>query len=199
MTANESGTGYLRVRVTSAGGSLPVEGAIVKIYNYNEEGDDEAGDLIYSLRTGSGGLTESVELSAPPVSESFEPGGAVPYSLYNISVTYSGYYPVEGVGVPIFDGIVAVQPVNLMPISEAESIAGAENGRIMLYETPIVHSLEDGGRENIYEIAERDEKKDDLPSGEELYTDRARMRNEGIPEAPNYEYRINTDEGGGRR
>ena len=199
MSANESGTGYLRVRVTSAGGSLPAEGAIVKIYNYNEEGDDEAGDLIYSLRTGSGGLTESVELPAPPVSESFEPGGAVPYSLYNISVTYSGYYPVEGVGVPIFDGIVAVQPVDLMPVSEAESIAGAENGRIMLYETPIVHSLEDGGRENIYEIAEIDEKKDDLPSGEELYTDRGGMRNEGIPEAPNYEYRINTDEGGGRR
>ena len=73
------------------------------------------------------------------------PGSAQPNAVYNVTVTYDGYYPVEGVGVPVFDRIVAVQPVNLIPLSEADTIAGAQGDRIMIYETQTGSSLRPGG------------------------------------------------------
>ena len=79
------------------------------------------------------------------MADSMRPGSAQPYSLYNIAVTYDGYYPVEGVGVPIFAGITAVQPINLLPLSEEESIAGAQGDRVMIYETPRQQNLTPGG------------------------------------------------------
>lgn len=143
-----TGMGRLRVRVTSAGGNLPVYGAAVTVSEYMDGGE---GELLFSLRTDAGGLTEIVTLPAPPASESMQPGAARPYALYNIDVSYPGYYPVEEVAVPVFDRITAVQPVNLLPLSEEDRIAGAEHGRIMIYETPDVQSLQPGGvmREDI--------------------------------------------------
>lgn len=144
---SERGVGYLKIRATSAGGSLPVEGAVVRINEYTPEGD---GEILYSIRTNEGGLTETVALGAPPAIESMMPGAARPYSIYNVTATKDGYYPVESVAVPIFERIVAVQPINMIPITEEESIAGAEEG-IMIYETPDTESLQPGGltREDI--------------------------------------------------
>ncbi|MBQ8187155.1 MAG: hypothetical protein IJ037_09855, partial [Clostridia bacterium] len=134
-----TGMGRLRIRVTAAGGNLPVRDAAVTVSEYTEGGD---GELLYSLRTDEGGLTEIVTLPAPPASESMKPGAARPYALYNIDVSYPGFYPVEGVAVPVFDRITAVQPVNLYPLSEEDSLADAEHGRVMIYETPDVQSLQ---------------------------------------------------------
>ena len=127
----EEGRGFLRIRVTEVNGSLPIENAIVTISDYN---DDGMGELLYSLRTDSGGLTPTVSLPAPPASESMKPGSTQPYSLYNVSVNTPGYYTVENIGIMVFDNVVAIQPVNLIPLSEAESIAGAENGNIVIIE-----------------------------------------------------------------
>lgn len=148
---NESGNGFLRIRVTEAAGTLPVEGAVVRITEYPGEEDAAEGELLYSLRTDANGLTPIVSLPAPPAGESMAPGSAQPYAVYNISVTYDGYYPVEGVGVPVFDRITAVQPVSLLPFTEEDRIAGADNGRVMIYETPDSSSLQPGGltREDI--------------------------------------------------
>lgn len=143
-----TGMGRLRIRVTEAGGVLPVAGAVVKISEYEDGGE---GKILYSLRTDSGGLTEAAALPAPPASESLKPGSARPYALYNVDITYPGYYPVENAAVPVFDRITAVQPVNLIPLTENDRLAGAENGRIMIYETPDAESLQPGGlmREDI--------------------------------------------------
>ena len=148
---NESGNGFLRVRVTEANGTLPVAGASVRITEYPAEDASAEGMLLYSMRTDRDGLTPLVSLPAPPVEDSLKPGSAQPYALYNISVTYDGYYPVENVGIPIFDRITAVQPVNLLPFTEGDRIAGADNGRVMIYETPGTTSLQPGGltREDI--------------------------------------------------
>ena len=148
---NERGNGFLRVRVTEANGTLPVECAVVRITEYPAEGAAEEGELLYSMRTDADGLTPVVSLPAPPAAESRKPGAAQPYAVYNISVTYDGYYPVEGVGIPIFDRITAVQPINLIPFTEEDRIAGADNGRVMIYETPDSTSLQPGGltREDI--------------------------------------------------
>ena len=145
---SEQGIGYLKIRATSAGGALPVEGAVVTVSNYRDGGD---GELIASLRTNEGGLTPKVALSAPPASDSMMPGATRPYALYNVNVTKDGFYPVESIAVPIFDRIVAVQPIDMVPLTEAESIAGADSAGIMIYETPDTQSLQPGGlrREDI--------------------------------------------------
>ena len=137
-----TGMGRLRIRVTEAGGVLPVQGAVVTVSEYTENGN---GELLYSLRTDKGGLTETMTLAAPPATDSMKPGAARPYSLYNVDVSYPGYYPVENVAVPVFDRITAVQPVNLLPLSEKDQLADAEQGRVMIYETPDSQSLQPGG------------------------------------------------------
>lgn len=127
----EEGRGFLRVRVLSAGGSLPVENALVTVSDYSEAG---TGEILYSLRTDRGGLTPTLSLPAPPAFLSQQPGSVQPYALYNVSVINDGYYPVENVGVMVFDKVVAIQPVDLLPLSESEALAGAENGRIVIVE-----------------------------------------------------------------
>lgn len=151
MNDAKGGTGFLRVRVTEAAGSLPVQGAVVRITEYPGEPMSDEGELLYSLRTDGNGLTPVVSLTAPPAGESLTPGAAQPYAVYNISVIYDGYYPVEGVGIPIFDRITAVQPIALLPYTEEDRIAGADNGRVMIYEIPDSESLQPGGvqREDI--------------------------------------------------
>jgi len=153
---SNTGLGYLKVRVTTVGRSVPAKGALVTITEYSADTTDQTngvipGEILYSLRTNDGGLTETVSLPAPPAGDSMKPGDAVPYALYNVFVNYEGYYPVEGVGVPIFDDIVAIQPVMLIPLGEEESIAGTQGDRIMIYETPTPESLRQGGlqREDI--------------------------------------------------
>ncbi len=141
--------GYLKVRVTRAGGALPVEGAIVTVTEYRSDaGEDE---ILYSLRTDRGGLTETVSLPAPPFNTSTRPGNAQPFALYNVNISYEGFYPVELVGVPVFGGVVAVQPVELMPLSEADRVAGADGERVMIFELTQSEALAPGGvtREDI--------------------------------------------------
>ncbi len=142
--------GYLKVRVTRAGGTLPVEGAVVTIAEYgNDMSEDD--EILYSLRTDRGGLTETVSLPAPAFNTGNRPGNAQPFALYNINIAYDGFYPVELVGVPVFGGVVAVQPVDLMPLSEADSIAGAQGDRVMIFEMTQSETLQPGGsdREDI--------------------------------------------------
>ncbi len=141
---NQNGYGTLRVRVTEANGTIPVEGAVVQVSEYPDAGD---GRLLYSMRTDRDGLTPAVTLPAPPAGESLTPGAAIPYATYHLSVSYDGFYPVEGIGIPIFEGITAVQPVNLVPLTEEDRIAGATGGRVMIYEIPDSLSLRPGGEE----------------------------------------------------
>lgn len=142
--------GFLKVRVTRAGGTLPVEGAVVTISEYGGESGEGDG-ILYSLRTDRGGLTETVSLPAPALVDSTSPGNVQPFATYNVEVKYGGFYPVELVGVPVFAGIVAVQPVDLLPGGDADRIAGSVGNRVMIYETAQSEALKPGGvlREDI--------------------------------------------------
>lgn len=108
---NNSGSGYLKVQTVSADGALPVELAVVTIY-------DSEGSLIASLRTDSSGLTETLALSAPPkaLSQIPENNGTLPYSTYTITVSKDGFARVDDYSVPVFDGITAIQRVNMIPL-----------------------------------------------------------------------------------
>lgn len=144
----EEGKGYLRIRVWTADGALPVENAIVTISDYN--GEESGGEILYSLRTDNGGLTQVVFLPAPPKSNSQHPGETPPYSLYTVAVSKEGYYTVENVGVMVFDGVVAIQPVNLIPFSESDAIAGTSSGKIVIME----NRRSERERENLEEDSE---------------------------------------------
>ncbi|MBO7311085.1 MAG: hypothetical protein J6U86_06825 [Clostridia bacterium] len=116
--------GYLTVRVSTAGGAVPLEGAAVNIRG----GDVDNSSIIYSLSTNSDGLTPTVTLDTAPRSASQTPQGSTPpYVAYNIDVFARGYAPAFFHNVPIFEGINSVQPAVLLPNIENERYSNAQH------------------------------------------------------------------------
>ena len=107
--------GFLTVQTVTANGALPVENAIVNIYEYGKEADTNA---IYSLRTDASGKTDKVALDALSSSLSLTPEDKKPYTTYTLTVHRDGYYESEKVNIPIFQGITSLQTVNLIPLAE---------------------------------------------------------------------------------
>ena len=110
----QSDVGYLVVRVSTARGAIPLEGAAVIIRG----GTPETSGVIYSQRSNSDGLTDKVSLPAPPHSFSESPGNPTPYSLWNVDVFKEGYVPVSYQNLPVYSSIVSVQPAVMLPIPE---------------------------------------------------------------------------------
>lgn len=117
-TESNTGYGYMIVRVTTARGAIPVEGAIVTVYNYDPEFEGGRGDIIAVSSSGKSGLTEKFSLPAPSRERSMSPDGGKPFETYNLSVFAQGYYTQNYTGVPIFEGIVAIQNAYLIPLPE---------------------------------------------------------------------------------
>lgn len=107
--------GFLKFAVGTASGAIPLKDAAVYVYTDPEDGGE--GKLLYTLMTNMDGLTETVTLPTPPLSESFSPEYPKPYSTYKVFATKQGYYPTEGRTVPLFPGITSIQPINLIPVS----------------------------------------------------------------------------------
>ena len=110
--------GFLQVAVKSANGALPIEDAQVSIYKYGKNEEFQNSDLIYSLVTNENGLTSKIALETKDKSLSLSPGNKNPYYVYNIYVSKDGYYDSSYLNVPIFQGITAIQPVELIPVLE---------------------------------------------------------------------------------
>ena len=110
--------GFLRVSVSSADQTIPVEGALVYIYS----GDNGTRRLLYSLVTDSDGITDTVTLPAPPLSASYdEEIKSKPYTDYMLLVRKNGYAPVNDRTVPIFPGTTSLQRINLIPTDGGEN------------------------------------------------------------------------------
>lgn len=113
-------TGYLIVKVSTASGAIPVEGATVVLQGKEENNSD----ILISLLTDRDGLSRRVELPAPPKELSNAPNPKQkPFSTYNIEVYKEGYYPQHYSEAPIFEGITAVQNAFVIPLSELDSWA----------------------------------------------------------------------------
>ncbi|MBQ9117556.1 MAG: hypothetical protein IJY04_11090 [Clostridia bacterium] len=122
--------GYLTVRVSTAGGAIPLENAAVNIRG----GDVDDSDVIYALTTNSDGITPTVSLATPPRSASEAPQNTSPaYAVYNVDVFLDGYAPAFFHNVPVFSGINSVQPAILRPIIEN----GTQHSAQHVTETPI--------------------------------------------------------------
>ena len=111
---SKDGIGYLVVRVSTALGAIPLSDATVNIRGNTKENSG----VIYSLISDRDGLTEKVELPAPPRTLADTPGNAPPYSTWNIDVFLDGYVPVLFTGVPVYSSTVSVQPAVLVSLGE---------------------------------------------------------------------------------
>ena len=114
----DSGYGYMIVRVTTARGAIPLEGATVTVRNYDPEFEAGRGDIIAVYTTNSSGLTERFALPTPPRELSMSPGNGKSYESYILTVTKDGYADQQYINVPAFEGITAVQNADMIPLPE---------------------------------------------------------------------------------
>ena len=109
-----TGTGYLIVKVATASGAIPIENATVILRG----AEDKNESVMLSLITDRDGLTSRIPLPAPSREDSRSPNIKRPFATYHIDVLKSGSYPQYYQNVPVFDGIIAVQNANVIPLSE---------------------------------------------------------------------------------
>ena len=120
LGTEESGMGFLVVHVTTARGAIPLEGALVSVRSNKPNENGIPGEVIATRVSGNDGNTAPLPLSAPLRSQSLTPsnGQRKPYSTYHVEVRLEGFYTQYYANVPIFDGIAAIQPADLIPLPE---------------------------------------------------------------------------------
>ena len=115
-----TGQGKLVFQITTAGGAIPLEGAVITLRE-SRSPVDAGGDVLAVLLSGRDGKTEAVSLPAPARGYSLEPtrdGAPVPYALYNADVTMDGFYTQSYIRIPVLDGITSIQRASLIPLPE---------------------------------------------------------------------------------
>lgn len=117
-SAENAGQGLLLIHATTARGAIPLEGALVNVRNYLPDGTEGRGDVIATRVTDRDGNTDPILLPAPARQNSMKPNGGPTYTPYNVDVYLEGYFGQNYINVPIFDGITAIQPVDMIPLSE---------------------------------------------------------------------------------
>ncbi len=104
--------GMLQFRAYTARGALPVMGA--RIIVSKDIGGKK--HVFYSLTTNDSGLTQVSSLPAPPKELSETPDSLVqPYALYDAEITAAGYNEIVIRDLPVFEGVLSVQRVPLVP------------------------------------------------------------------------------------
>ena len=105
-------SGTLRIRIYTAGGALPVEGAIVRIRG----ADEDNGYVVHQLVTDIDGLTPAISLPAPSADYSLFPDPSEqPFASYNIEISANGFLDKKINGLTVFSGIESIQLVNMIP------------------------------------------------------------------------------------
>jgi len=99
--------GSLQVVVLSED-NRPVENARIQI-SYTGEPDNVLEELV----TDSSGRTEPINLLAPPLEYSLNPGIEQPYSEYNLRITANDFAPLEISGAEVLPNIRSVQNASL--------------------------------------------------------------------------------------
>ena len=105
-------SGFLQVLVRTSGESLPIKEAMVLV-----EGEGVKRQLL----TDESGRTEQISLPAPPASNSLKAGAEAPFALYRVTAEKEGFYKQTTENVPVFAGVVSLQPITLIGLAEYES------------------------------------------------------------------------------
>lgn len=105
-----SNTGGLKIQCFRGDNYIPIDGAKITVTGISSSGSTKNIELI----TNSVGLTQIIELPAPPLEYSLnENNNQMPYSLYDITVERSGFNPIVIRGCQVFPTEVAFQICNL--------------------------------------------------------------------------------------
>lgn len=109
-----TGEGYILFQVTTALGAIPLEGAEVKVTAAAQE------DSVFAvMSSGADGKAPLLPLPAPDKALSLSARGKnapLPYAVYDAEVSLAGYYTQHYRRIPVFDGVTAVQRVDLIPL-----------------------------------------------------------------------------------
>ncbi len=104
--------GILSFRTYTAGGALPVPGAMIRVRGT----DGVAKDFKTTLVTDRDGVSGNIVLPTPDVALSLSPGAnEAPYSLFEVEITAPGYFPKRISGLTVFPGVNSVQLINMIP------------------------------------------------------------------------------------
>ena len=80
--------GLFTASTFTSGRILPIEGVNVYISRENEGGEE----LLFALKTDENGNTQVVELDAPDMELSENPGNYRPFSVYNVRAVKDGFF-----------------------------------------------------------------------------------------------------------
>ncbi|MDO4555208.1 MAG: peptidoglycan-binding domain-containing protein [Lachnospiraceae bacterium] len=100
--------GKLKISVVKQGSVIPVEDAKISV-SYTGEPDR----ILEGITTDANGQTEILDLEAPPIEYSMEPGENQPYSEYTLQITAEEYEPITISGAEILADVTALQQVQL--------------------------------------------------------------------------------------
>ena len=102
--------GQLRISAVSSQGNVPINDATIQI-SYT----GVPARVIETLQTDANGNSQTIDLDAPPVEYSLEPGDNQPYSEYDIRINAPGYDEVLISGVQILSGQLGLSNVRMTP------------------------------------------------------------------------------------
>lgn len=102
-------TGSLKVNVTTGRGMFPVENALIKVYKFNESGEYEEVNSVY---TDNSGITEEIGLPANSCGLNDE---FISTKGYKVTVEHPGFKEYIFPELEVFGGVVSVLPVDLLP------------------------------------------------------------------------------------
>ncbi len=103
--------GQLRVSAVSTEGNVPIEDATIEISSTGEPDQ-----ILEQITTDNSGNSDTIELDAPPVEYSLEPGDTQPYSEYNLKITAPGFEEIEISGIQILSGQLGLSNVRMTPV-----------------------------------------------------------------------------------
>ena len=104
--------GYIKARVFTANGAIPLPDAAVTVTSAEENGER----ISIELETDENGETQTAEVPTPLASAGDAPGETRPYAVYDIEAYLPGYYPYRATNVPVFGDTLTVQPIGLIPL-----------------------------------------------------------------------------------
>lgn len=117
MENNQVDTGKLQIQVQSSVRNVPIQDARIQIsYTGNPT------QTIEEVVTDESGQSPTLDLPAPPVEYSLEPGETQPYSEYTLNVSAPGYTSFDISGIEILSTATALQSVYLEPQEPGEQI-----------------------------------------------------------------------------
>lgn len=111
---NNPSQGIMRVQAFTADQAFPVTNAAVRVYIRLAEGERE----LYSGITDVDGIADNIRLPAPDSSISFNENSTIePYAVYSLRVSKPGFSTAVFEGIPVFDSVKSIQPVEMVPLS----------------------------------------------------------------------------------